>query len=72
MIGDRPYSVTATAIETVSTARLDRELFMRVAREFPEFGTAVFNVLASRLDLVMGELDDARQRFENARSFKGI
>ena len=72
MIGERPYSVTATAVETVSTARIDRDLFMRVAREFPEFGTAVFNVLARRLDFVMGDLDAARRQFENARSFKSI
>ena len=72
MIGERPYSVTATAIETVATARIDRELFMRVAREFPEFGTAVFGVLARRLDGVMGELDEARRGFESARSFKSF
>ena len=72
MIGERPYSVTATAVETVSTARIDRDLFMRVAREVPEFGTAVFNVLARRLDFVMGDLDAARRQFENARSFKSI
>jgi hypothetical protein len=45
---------------------------MRVAREFPEFGTAVFGVLSRRLDLVMGDLDAARQQFEKARSFKSI
>ena len=72
MIGDRPYSVTATAVDTVSTARIDRELFMRVAREFPEFGTAVFNVLSRRLDLVMGDLEAARQQFEKARSFRSF
>jgi CRP-like cAMP-binding protein len=72
MIGDRPYSVTATAMEPVSTARIDRDLFMRVSREFPEFGTAVFGVLARRLDGVMSELDVTRQKFEKARSFKGI
>ena len=72
MIGDRPYSVTATAIEPVSTARIDRDLFMRVAREFPEFGTAVFGVLARRLDVVMEELDATRLKFERARSFKSI
>ena len=72
MIGDRPYSVTATAVETVSTARIDRDLFMRVAREFPEFGTAVFGILSRRLDVVMGDLDAARQQFEKARSFRSI
>ena len=72
MIGERPYSVTATAADTVSTARIDRELFMRVAREFPEFGTAVFGVLSRRLDLVMGDLEAARQQFVKARPFKSI
>ena len=72
MIGERAYSVTATALDTVSTARIDRELFMRVAREFPEFGNAVFGVLSRRLDGVMGDLDAARQKFEKARSFRNI
>ena len=72
MIGDRPYSITATAIEPVSAARIDRELFMRVAGEFPEFGRAVFGVLARRLDSAMGELETTRQGFETARSFKSL
>lgn len=72
MIGERPYSVTATAVDGVATARIDRELFMRVAREFPEFGTAVFGVLARRLDGVMDELEETRRQFETARSFKNI
>ena len=72
MIGDRPYSVTATAVDTVATARIDRELFMRVAREFPEFGTAVFGVLSRRLDIVMDELEATRQSFEAARSFRSF
>ncbi|MCA3561717.1 MAG: Crp/Fnr family transcriptional regulator [Aestuariivirga sp.] len=72
MIGDRPYSVTATAVNSMSTARIDRELFMRLAREFPEFGTAVFGVLSRRLDLVMGDLEATRRQFEKARSFKSV
>ena len=69
MIGDRPYSVTATAIDEVQTVRIDRELFMRVAREFPEFGTAVFGILARRLENTMDELEVTREYFERARSF---
>ena len=72
MIGERPYSVTATAVDTVSTARIDRDLFMRLAREFPEFGTAVFGVISRQLDGVMGDLNAARKQFEKARSFKSI
>ena len=69
MIGDRPYSITATAIDAVQTARIDRELFMRVAREFPDFGSAVFSVLARRLGVVIDELESTREYFERARSF---
>jgi CRP-like cAMP-binding protein len=72
MIGERPYSVTATAVDTVSTARIDRDLFMRLAREFPEFGTAVFGVISRQLDGVMGDLNAARKQFEKARSFRSL
>lgn len=72
MIGDRPYSLTATAAGDVETVRIDRELFMRVVREFPEFGTAVASVLAQKLDQSMEELDVTRSYFEHARSFKSI
>jgi len=72
MIGDRPYSITAVAADDVQTARIDRELFMRVAREFPEFGTAVFGVLARRLEHAMSELEETREVFEQARSFEDI
>ena len=72
MIGDRPYAITATAAEPVTAARIDRDLFMRVAREFPEFGTAVFGVLAKRLESGMSELEATRSAFETARSFKAL
>lgn len=72
MIGNRPYSLTATAAEPVTAVRIDRELFMRVAGEFPEFSRAVFSVLARKLDLALDELDATRQSFEQARSFKSF
>jgi len=72
MIGDRAYSISATAADPVATARIDRELFMRVAREFPEFGNAVFGVLARRLEHSVTELEATRSAFENARSFHGF
>ena len=71
MIGERPYSVTATAIETVATARIDRELFLRVAQEFPEFAATVFKSLARKLERSVVEIDATRQAFEQARSFGG-
>ena len=72
MIGDRPYSITATAWESVSVVRVDRELFMRVAQEFPAFSRAVFDVLARRLETSMSELEATKLHFDSARSFKSL
>ena len=72
MIGANACSVTAIARETVSAARIDRDLFMRVAREFPEFGTAVLRALARKLEMAVGELGDARQLLQKARSFRSL
>ena len=72
MIGGSPYSITATAADAVSTARIDRELFLRVAQEFPEFGTAVLRTLSRKLELSVQELEDARQLLQKARSFRSL
>jgi CRP-like cAMP-binding protein len=72
MIGGSPYSITATAADAVSTARIDRDLFLRVAQEFPEFGTAVLRSLARKLELSVQDLEEARQMFQNARSFRSL
>ena len=72
MIGDGAYAITARATEALSTVRIDRELFMRLVREYPDFGAAVFNALSRKLDVSMDELSVARHAFEHARTFKGL
>jgi CRP-like cAMP-binding protein len=72
MIGGSPYSITATAVDAVSTARIDRDLFLRVAQEFPEFGAAVMRSLARKLDLSVQDLEEARQLLQKARSFRSL
>lgn len=72
MIGASPYSITARALEPVATARIDRELFLRVAREFPEFGAAVLRSLSLKLEIAVDELGEARQLFQKARSFRSL
>jgi CRP-like cAMP-binding protein len=72
MIGGSPYSITATAADAVSSARIDRDLFLRVAQEFPEFGTAVLRTLSRKLELSVQELEDARQLLQKARSFRSL
>ena len=72
MIGGSAYSSTGIAAEPVSAVRIDRELFMRVATEFPEFGAAVFRALAHKLEGSVSELASTREGFENARSFGSL
>ncbi len=72
MIGGSPCSITARAVDPVMTARIDRDLFLRVAQEFPEFGTAVLRSLARKLELSVEDLGEARQMFDKARSFRSL
>jgi len=72
MIGGSPYSITARAAEAVSTARIDRDLFLRVAQEFPEFGTTVMRALAQKLDQSVQDLEEARLLLQKARSFRSL
>jgi CRP-like cAMP-binding protein len=72
MIGDLAYAITARASESLTTARIDRSLFMRIANEYPEFGTAVFNSLARKLDNSMDDLTMVRHAFDQARTFKSL
>lgn len=69
MIGRTVYAVTATATTPIATARIDHALFMRVANEYPEFGTTVFNTLARRLDSASLEFEGARNKLMRAKSF---
>lgn len=72
MIGGSPYAISARATETLQTARIDRDLFMRLAQEYPEFGAAVFSALSRKLDVSMNELGLARHAFDHARPFKSL
>jgi CRP-like cAMP-binding protein len=72
MIGDAPYAITARTTETLAAARIDRGMFMRLAREYPEFGASVFRALSRKLGYAMDDLGGARQAFDQARTFKNL
>jgi CRP/FNR family transcriptional regulator, cyclic AMP receptor protein len=72
MIADRPYSITATARAAVQSVLIDRQLFMRVAEEYPEFGSRVYRAIAKRLDGSMADLSDIKGAFDRARSFTNL
>jgi CRP-like cAMP-binding protein len=69
MIGQTTYAITALALGSVSTARIDHALFLRVANEYPEFGQNVFRVLARRLESSMQDFDSVRGKFMRMKSF---
>jgi CRP-like cAMP-binding protein len=72
MLGGSTYSLTATASEPVSAVRIDHELFLRVASEYPEFGRAVMDALSEKLGASVRELDGVRGLLTKARSFSNL
>ncbi len=72
MIGGGACSVTARAKVPVSTAKINRSLFMRVAEEYPEFGKTVFRALGGKLDGSISDLLSAQVLFDRAKSFSSL
>lgn len=72
MISGALYAVTAVALDSVTAARIDNALFLRVADEFPEFGRAVLQALSRKLDLSVKELDQVRGLLVRARGFNDL
>jgi CRP-like cAMP-binding protein len=72
MLGSYRYAVSATAEAELTAARIDTGLFQRVAKEYPEFGQAVLQVLANRLNSSVRELEEVRVKFAKARSFSAL
>jgi CRP-like cAMP-binding protein len=69
MISGRSYHVTATARNKLTAAAIERETFMRVAGEFPEFGVRVQRSLVRKLDAMVSELSGIKQVFDRAQPF---
>jgi CRP-like cAMP-binding protein len=72
MIGAGHYSITATAREIVSTARISHELFIKVAKEYPDFGAKVIQNLSEKLEASVRELDAVRILMNKSRSFSDL
>jgi CRP/FNR family transcriptional regulator, cyclic AMP receptor protein len=72
MIGKTAYAITAVAKTPVNTARIDHELFLRVANEYPEFGATVFNTLSKRLQDSIKDFDGVRGMFAGAKSLSEL
>jgi CRP-like cAMP-binding protein len=69
MMSGHQYSVTATARSLLTAAAIERDTFLRVAGEFPEFGMRVQHAMARKLEAMVNELAGVRQVFDKARAF---
>ena len=69
MIAAVPYSISVIATGKVSVARVTRELFMRVVREFPDFGARVHATLAAKLEGTVADLKSVKGVFDQAAGF---
>ncbi len=72
MVAGLPYSVSAIASSPVVAARIRRSVLMRVAREYPEFGVAVYDSLSRRLAETLADLLQVRGLLDGAGSFSDL
>jgi CRP-like cAMP-binding protein len=72
MISGALYSVTAIAEGTVTTARIDNTLFLRVADEYPGFGRAVLQTLSRKLDMSVKDFDSVRTLLVKIKGFSDL
>src|SRR5438105_15916193 len=68
MIAGLAYPANVTAKSEVAAMGVSREVFMRVATEFPDFAIGIRRRLSERLDLSLAELNRVRSLFEEVRS----
>jgi len=72
MLRSGPYAITAVASGTVETVRISHELFVRVAKEYPEFCRAVMRNLGDRLAVQVRELEAIRVMLTKSRNFADL
>jgi CRP-like cAMP-binding protein len=72
MIGSAAYSISGVARDVVSTARISHELFLRVAKEYPEFGQTVLRNLSDKLEATVRDFDSVRVMLNKSRKFSDL
>lgn len=69
MLADLPYHFTIRSPGGLTALVVSRDLFYRVAEEFPEFADSVFRMVSQRVDTSVRDLEKVEQMFRHARSF---
>lgn len=64
MIANVAYGVTVKTASDFAAKRIDRDLFIRMAGEFPEFGMGIMRNIAERLGRSAGAFKELRPFFQ--------
>ena len=64
MITNAAYPATVRAASELAAQRIERELFLRVAAEFPEFSLKVMKNLSGKLDRSVAQLKEVKHLFD--------
>ncbi len=56
MLADVPYAATAVATSNVAALRIGKQLFYKVAEEFPEVAEHALKIIDGRIDTALAEL----------------
>lgn len=64
MIADLPYGLTVKTTSAFAAQRIERDLFLRVASEFPEFAMQVIRNMNGKLDQSVQALGSVKRLFE--------
>ena len=64
MIANVDYGVTVKTASAFAAQKIDRELFLRVAAEFPEFGAGILRKLAARVVMSIQSITTVRPLFQ--------
>ncbi|QPC43348.1 Crp/Fnr family transcriptional regulator [Kaustia mangrovi] len=72
MLAGQPYHFSARARTDLTALKVDKELFYRVAGEFPEFAEIVMKTLARKLDLSLNDLRDVERKLRDAPDLSSL
>lgn len=72
MVADLPYNITVVAETNVQCLKLTRQLFYRVAEEFPDFAEIILAAVTRRVEHSVGQLKSVEKLFRQARPFSAL
>lgn len=72
MLAGHPYYFSLRARTDLDALKVSKELFYRVANEFPEFAEAVVHTMARKLDLSLGDLREVERKLRDAPDLSSL